>query len=397
MPAILTVDDSRAVRTIVGKQVKELGFDVLEAEDGIQGLAVLQDNSVDLVLLDVTMPNMDGPTMLQKMRESGNKTPVIMLTSESKRSIVAGAMKQGITDYILKPFKPEELRAKVLSVLQGETSGLDSLVQSEPAAASSSPGGAAPSPEPSPAPSMSPGGATSRFVDVLVIDDMENVHKKLRSMLPPHVSLAAFTSAQQALGACREKVFKVILVDTEIPDVNSSVLSQQIRVLQPHAASVALTLRTANDAAGEVKDQGFDSVLFKPFRPETIDDFMLAYFDNQDFLQVEDNVLKVAPFTGKADRVDRFFRQLHTAFPDALEKVAAACYDEVVLDLGAPPGEADKLAKFVIEVAEKSKEFGMSLCLVGPDGAKKSLAGFTETKELRFYGTVQEARSGGAA
>lgn len=391
MPAILTVDDSRAVRTIVGKQVKELGFDVLEAEDGVQGLQVLSESSVDLVLLDVTMPNMDGPTMLQKMRELGNKTPVIMLTSESKRTIVAGAMKQGISDYILKPFKPEELRAKVLSVLQGEP-GADSIVQPEAPPAPTAAETAA-----TVAPAAAAGPAGSRFCDVLVVDDMENVHKKLRSMLPPHVSMNAFTSAAQALGACREKVFKVVLVDTEIPDVNSTVLSQQIRVLQPHAAVLALSLRTANDAAGEVKDQGFDSVLFKPFRPETIDDFMLAYFDNQDFLQVEDNVLKLAPFTGKADRVERFFRQLHAAYPDALEKVAAACYDEVVLDLGAPPGEADKLAKFVIQVADKSKEFGMTLSLVGPEPAKKALAGFTETKELRFYPTIQEARAGGGA
>jgi DNA-binding response OmpR family regulator len=392
MPAILTVDDSRAVRTIVGKQVKELGFDVLEAEDGIQGLQVLSESSVDLVLLDVTMPNMDGPTMLQKMREGGNKTPVIMLTSESKRTIVAGAMKQGINDYILKPFKPEELRAKVLSVLQGEP-GVDSIVQeSAPAPTAAE---TAATVTPSTAPATGPAGG--RFCDVLVVDDMENVHKKLRSMLPAHVSMNAYTSAAQALGSCREKVFKVVLIDTEIPDVNSTVLAQQVRVLQPHAAILALSLRTANDAAGEVKDQGFDSVLFKPFRPETIDDFMLAYFDNQDFLQVEDNVLKVAPFAGKADRVDRFFRQLHTVCPEALEKVAAACYDEVVLDLGAPPGEADKLAKFVLEVAAKSKEFGMSLCLVGPEPARKALAGFTETKELRFYPTIQEARAGGAA
>jgi DNA-binding response OmpR family regulator len=390
MPAILTVDDSRAVRTIVGKQVKELGFDVLEAEDGVQGLQVLSENSVDLVLLDVTMPNMDGPTMLQKMREGGNKTPVIMLTSESKRTIVAGAMKQGINDYILKPFKPEELRAKVLSVLQGEP-GADSIV----AEAAPAPTAAETAATVAPSTASAAGPAGGRFCDVLVVDDMENVHKKLRAMLPPHVSMNAYTSAAQALGSCREKVFKVVLIDTEIPDVNSTVLAQQVRVLQPHAAILALSLRTANDAAGEVKDQGFDSVLFKPFRPETIDDFMLAYFDNQDFLQVEDNVLKVAPFTGKADRVDRFFRQLGTVYKEALEKVAAACYDEVVLDLGAPPGEADKLAKFVIEVAEKSKEFGMTLSLVGPEPARKALAGFTETKELRFFPTVQEARSGG--
>ncbi len=389
MPAILTVDDSRAVRTIVGKQVKELGFDVLEAEDGIQGLQVLSEQSVDLVLLDVTMPNMDGPTMLQKMRESGNKTPVIMLTSESKRTIVAGAMKQGINDYILKPFKPEELRAKVLSVLQGEP-GVDSIVEAAAPAPTAAETASTMSPSSAPAPS-----AGGRFSDVLLVDDMENVHKKLRSMLPAHVTMNCYTSAQQALGSCREKVFKVVLVDTEIPDVNSSVLAQQIRVLQPHAAMVALSLRTANDAASEVKDQGFDWVLFKPFRPETIDDFMVRYFDNQDFLVVEDNVLKVSPFTGKADRVQAFFNRLTTAFPDGLEKVAAACYDEVLLDLGAPPGEADKLAKFVLAVAEKSKEFGMTLSLVGPESAKKQLAGFTETKELRFYGTIQEARAGG--
>lgn len=120
MPAILTVDDSRAVRSIVGKQVRELGYEVLEAEDGVQGLEQLAQATVELVLLDVSMPCMDGPTMLQKMREGGNQTPVIMLTSESKRSIVAGTMMMGISDYILKPFKPEELRQKVLAVLQGE-------------------------------------------------------------------------------------------------------------------------------------------------------------------------------------------------------------------------------------------------------------------------------------
>jgi DNA-binding response OmpR family regulator len=120
MPAILTVDDSRAVRNLIGKQVRELGFDVLEAEDGVQGLEALARTRVDLVLLDVTMPNMDGPSMLRKMRENGDQTPVIMLTSESSRDTVAGSILLGISDYILKPFKPEELRQKMLTVLRAE-------------------------------------------------------------------------------------------------------------------------------------------------------------------------------------------------------------------------------------------------------------------------------------
>ena len=388
MPAILTVDDSRAVRTIVGKQVKELGFDVLEAEDGVQGLEQLANTTVDLVLLDVTMPNMDGPTMLAKMREMGNKTPVIMLTSESKRTIVAGAMKAGISDYILKPFKPEELRAKVLSVLQGEP-GVDQIVQSA----------AAPGPAPAPEADAGMSGATvapsaaGRFVDILVVDDMENVQRKLRSMVPNHVTLAGFTSAQSALASCRDRVYKIILIDTEIPDVNSQVLGQQIRVLQPHAAVLALALRTANDVTKEVKDQGFDDVMFKPFRPEAIDDFLQQYFDNQEFLSVEDNVLKVAPFTGKADRVDRFYNRLNNVFEEALEKVAAACYDEVVLDVGAPPMEGDRLPKFVNEVASKSKEFGMTLSLVGPADLRKVLGAYEETKDLKLFGSLQEAKN----
>jgi DNA-binding response OmpR family regulator len=383
MPAILTVDDSRAVRTIVGKQVKELGFEVLEAEDGVQGLDQLANAQVDLVLLDVTMPNMDGPTMLQKMREGGNKTPVIMLTSESKRSIVAGAMKLGIADYILKPFKPEELRGKVLGVLQGEP-GAASVGAPEPAAAK---------PAPDAGPGMSAQPAGSRFVDVLVVDDMENVHKKLRSMFPPHVTLLGFTSAQAALGSCKDKVYRVVLVDTDIPDVNSSVLAQQIKVLQPHAAMLALALRGADDPTKTLKEQGFDDVLLKPFRPENVDDFLLQYFENQDFLTVEDNVLKVAAYQGRADRVERFYGRLQAVFPDALEKVAAACHDDVLLDVGTPPLEGDRFPKLVLEVATKAREFGMTLAVVGSPEVRKVLAGYTETKDLAFFASVQEARA----
>jgi CheY-like chemotaxis protein len=189
----------------------------------------------------------------------------------------------------------------------------------------------------------------------------------------------------------------VVLIDTEIPDVNSAVLAGQIRVLQPHAAVLALALRTANDVTKEVKEQGFDDVVFKPFRPESIDDFLLQYFDNQDFLVVEDNVLKIAPYTGRADKVDRFYQRLAGVYADALEKVAAACHDEVVLDMGAPPIEGDRLPKFVLAVTNKAQEFGMTLTLVGPAEVRKVLGGYTETKDLKFFGTLQEARAGAAA
>ena len=386
MATILTVDDSRSVRTIVAKQVKDLGFEVEEAEDGVQGLEKLGGREYDLVLLDVTMPNLDGPGMLAKMREAGNKTPVIMLTSESKRSVVSGVMKIGIADYILKPFKPEELRAKVLSVLQGEGGAEEVLaVSSDPAPQA---------PEPSSQARVETG---KQFVDVLVVDDMENVHKKLRTMLPNHITLNGVTSAQAALQTCRQRVFRVALVDTEIPDVDSAVLAQQLKVLQPHAAFVALALRTTNDVMGEARAQGFDNVLFKPFNQDNVDDFLGQYFDNLDLLSAEENVLKVAAFTGRADRIDKYFARIAETYGSLLNKVAAACFEDVVLDVSAAPTTGDKLAKFLLSSADQAKQVGMRFAVVGTADLQKILNSYTETKELRFYGTVAEAQAAAQA
>ncbi len=389
MATILTVDDSRSVRTIVAKQVKDLGFDVEEAEDGVQGLAKLAEREYDLVLLDVTMPNLDGPGMLAKMREQGNATPVIMLTSESKRSVVSGVMRTGISDYILKPFKPEELRNKVLSVLQGEGGAEEVLaVSSEPAPA--------PAASPEPAAGVRE-NAGKQFVDILVVDDMENVHKKLRGMLPEHVTLNGVTSAQAALQSCRQRVYRVVLVDTEIPDVDSAVLGQQLKVLQPHAAFVALALRTTNDVLGEVRGQGFDNVLFKPFSQDNVDDFLGQYFDNQDLLTAEENVLKAAGFAGRPERMDRYYNRIGEAFPQVLNKVAAACFEDVVLDVSAAPTTGDRLAKFLLSAADQAKQVGMRFSVVGTADLQKTLNSYTETKELRFFGSVQEARAAAQA
>jgi len=384
MATILTVDDSRSVRTIVAKQVKDLGFEVEEAEDGVQGLSKLGEREYDLVLLDVTMPNLDGPGMLAKMREGGNKTPVIMLTSESKRSVVSGVMKIGIADYILKPFKPEELRAKVLSVLQGEGGAEDVLaVTSEPAAAAPEPAGRV--------------EAGKQFVDVLVVDDMENVHKKLRTMLPAHISLNGVTSAQAALQSCRQRVYRVALVDTEIPDVDSAVLAQQLKVLQPHAAFVALALRTTNDVLGEARAQGFDNVLFKPFSQDNVDDFIGQYFDNLDLLTAEENVLKAAAFTGRADRIDKYYTRIAETFSPALNKVAAACFEDVILDVSVAPTTGDRLAKFLLAAADQAKQVGMRFAVVGGGELQKILNTYTETKELKFYASVSEAQAASQA
>src|SRR6185436_12974092 len=110
-----------------------------------------------------------------------------------------------------------------------------------------------------PAASAEEGGGR-QFVDILLVDDMENVAKKFRAAIPPHLSINSCVSAQSALNVCRERIFRVVLIDNEIPDVDSAVLMNQLRVLQPHAAFLALALRSVNKVQNEMKELGFDDV-----------------------------------------------------------------------------------------------------------------------------------------
>ena len=383
MPIVLTVDDSNSIRSIVGKALTALGFDIEQAEDGEKALAVLEETKVDLILLDVTMPVMDGPTMLKHLRERGDKTPVIMLTSESKRSVVAGAMQLGIEDYMLKPFKPDELKGKVFRALR--------MNENAPVASNSAVADlAAPAPSMA-APSAGAGGAKN-FVDILIVDDMENVHKKFRQAVPGHITMNGCVSAREALTQCQERVFRMILIDMVIPDVNSVALMNQLRALQPHAAFVALVLRTANDPRAELVAQGFTDYLFKPFDTEATAELLNKYFEHGNVLEIDGNVLAAMAFEGKEDKVERYYAKLKTALRDATEKLAAACFDEAIFDLRSLPLRADRTIRLLIESDKEARKFGVQLRLVGNAEVQALLARVTETAELPLFDSLDRAR-----
>jgi two-component system cell cycle response regulator len=111
---VLSVDDSRTIRLIVGKSFRPYDVQVCEAANGEEGLAAAAREKPDLIILDVTMPVMDGVTMLSKLKEDpALKTiPVIMLTAESGRDNVLQIAKLGVRDYLVKPFKDTQLIEK---------------------------------------------------------------------------------------------------------------------------------------------------------------------------------------------------------------------------------------------------------------------------------------------
>lgn len=118
---ILSVDDSSTIRRIVGRVVATLGMDMVEAANGREALAALEQDHADiaLVVLDVNMPEMDGGETLAAMKKDPRfqSIPVMMLTTESERGRILEFIQGGAANYLVKPFTPDDLAAKMAACM----------------------------------------------------------------------------------------------------------------------------------------------------------------------------------------------------------------------------------------------------------------------------------------
>lgn len=117
MPKILIVDDEPRIRDLIREHLVHEGFECAEAGDGSAALAVLSTGGIDLVILDIMMPFMDGMTCLREIRARRLTVPVIMLTARSEEYDKLAGLEGGADDYVVKPFSPRELVLRVKAVL----------------------------------------------------------------------------------------------------------------------------------------------------------------------------------------------------------------------------------------------------------------------------------------
>jgi two-component system, chemotaxis family, chemotaxis protein CheY len=110
---ILIADDAAFMRLRCAKLLKENGHEVVEAEDGAQAVKLYQEISPDAVLLDITMPNMDGLTALKEIRKLNPDARVAMVTAMGQKAMVLDAIKSGAKDFVVKPFEAERVLGAV--------------------------------------------------------------------------------------------------------------------------------------------------------------------------------------------------------------------------------------------------------------------------------------------
>lgn len=115
---ILIADDEKEIRTIASRALRSQGFETIECGDGLTAYRVIREQSFDAVLLDVNMDGMDGFHILQAIREQGIETPVLIITGNDEEYNEVFGFSIGADDYIIKPFRPSALTARVKALLK---------------------------------------------------------------------------------------------------------------------------------------------------------------------------------------------------------------------------------------------------------------------------------------
>ena len=115
--SILVIDDDQLMLKLATAFLEPRGFDVITATDGVSGMKLLRENKVDLVLLDVLMPGLDGYKVLRLIREYSS-VPVIMVTGITDKASTIKFLELGADDYVTKPFIEEELIARIQNKLK---------------------------------------------------------------------------------------------------------------------------------------------------------------------------------------------------------------------------------------------------------------------------------------
>lgn len=115
---ILVIDDEPAIRRFLRTSLTAQGYSLLEAEDGETGLAMLQRNAVDVLILDLGLPGIGGLDVLKKLRDGHSAVPVIVLSSRDDETGKVTALDMGADDYVTKPFGMDELLARIRAAVR---------------------------------------------------------------------------------------------------------------------------------------------------------------------------------------------------------------------------------------------------------------------------------------
>ncbi len=367
---ILTVDDSKTVRIIVKKSFKGFDCEIIEAQNGVEGLAMAAKTNPDIILLDITMPVMDGVEMLTKLKSDPalKSIPVLMLTAEAGRENVMKIAKIGVRDYIVKPFKEEVLVDKVSRVVDLRPAG-----ESEPKQKK-----------------------IDDSIDILVVEDKPAIIEQIKNGFghtPWNVNGVASTG--EAIDFCQKRVPDCIIISLSLQDDAAITLFRIIRsnAKTKYVPLFGLSVKTAVEEQHRAQQAGFSTIIHKPI----------------DFDELENKI-------GKAVNLDasgRYFLMDHSFMTVRLPKTCNAAVvsevsnylkektsqavdagiSNVIFDAGEVSSLNMDVIKLLLHSMKTCRDLSLSYALTGNHAVREESKKFEESKDWKFCDSVESAKA----
>ncbi len=367
---VLTVDDSKTVRIIVRKAFKPYDCEILEAANGVEGLAIAAKDMPDLILLDVTMPVMDGVEMLTKLKADPQLKgiPVMMLTAEGGRDNVLKIAKIGVRDYIVKPFKEDVLIEKAGRIIE-----LKPL-------------------------SDTPTKARSIFdpASILIVEDKPAIVQQIQDGLKhtPWKILGVSTQGE-AIDFCTKTPPDLIMISLSLPEEAAFTLFRLIRtnVKTKYTPVFGLVVKTESGPQQQAQQVGFTTVITKPIDLGELES-KIAKAMNLDTSQ--------RYFTGENDAL--VMRLPENCTPAALAEVTTylkpklaeavdAGQNRAVIDVHLLKSLHMGVIKLLVLAMQTCRELGVQFALVGNAHIIAECKGFEDTRSWVFHDTLADAKA----
>lgn len=367
---ILTVDDSKTVRIIVRKAFKSFDCEICEAANGVEGLAVAAKEMPDLILLDVTMPVMDGVEMLTKLKADAQlkAIPVMMLTAEGGREHVLKIAKIGVRDYIVKPFKEDVLIEKA-----------GRIIDLKP---------------------LSEGPAKTKSIfdpaEILVVEDKPVIIQQVQEGLKHTPWKVNGVSTQgEAIDFCTKSPPDLILISLSLPEEAAFTLFRLIRanVKTKYTPIFALVVKTETGQQSQAQQVGFTSIITKPIEMGDLESKMAKAMNldtSQRYFTLEPECLVMRLPENCSPAV---LAEVSTYLKPKLAEAVDAGQNRVVIDILAVKSLHMGVIKLLMQAMQTCRELGMQFTLVGNPQIISECKGFEDTRNWGFHPTIEEAKA----
>jgi len=367
---ILTVDDSKTVRIIVRKAFKQFDCQILEAANGVEGLSVAAKDLPDLILLDITMPVMDGVETLTRLKSDPHLRgiPVMMLTAEGGKENVLKIAKIGVRDYIVKPFKEDLLIEKA-----------NRIIDLKP---------------------LADGPVKQRSIldaaDILVVDDKPAIVQQIHDGLK-HTpwKIHGASSQAEALEFCGRQAPDLIIASLALPEGGAFELFRLVRAnpKTKYTPVFALVVKTEALAQQQAQQAGFTYIVTKPIDLGELEARMAKAMNldtSQRYFSMDGDLLVIRlPENCSPAVLTELSVYLQTKLADAVD----SGYSKVVFDLLAVKALHMGIIKALLQAMQACRELALQFALVANPQVVDGCKEFEDTRGWTFYESFDDAKA----